>query len=40
MRVWLISVMMGVVYCVGMANNLVYGKGTNDVELAELFMNC
>ncbi|MDH4302402.1 MAG: DUF3365 domain-containing protein [Nitrospira sp.] len=38
MRVWLVSVMVGAVCCVGMGNSLVHGKGADDTELAQLLI--
>ena len=38
MRVWLVSVMVGAVCCVGMGTSLVHGKGADDTELAQLLI--
>jgi hypothetical protein len=38
MRVWLMSVMVGAVCCVGMGNSLVHDKGADDTELAQLLI--
>ncbi len=38
MRVWLVSVMVGIVCCVGMVDSSVHGKGADDAEVAELLI--